>query len=149
MEDPEAISKPESGELVLTSGPSICNELCKDAIDSLKCVRGTEYPPGFQRRQRPTGLSTRIRTGCQPLVNLLVNLIKYGWDGGSKLFGFYDMDENILVEVTDTGIGIEPQHLPRVFERFYRVDKKQIQGAGRDGPGLAIVKHILKAQAGH
>ena len=75
----------------------------------------------------------------------VVNSIKYGKVEGSTTTGFYDMDENVLVEITDSGIGIEPTHLPRVFERFYRVDKSRSREAGGTGLGLAIVKHIIEA----
>ena len=84
----------------------------------------------------------RIR---QVVSNLIVNSIKYGRKGGNTLVGFYDMDENILIEITDNGIGIDPEHLTRVFERFYRVDKSRSREQGGTGLGLAIVKHIIEA----
>lgn len=84
----------------------------------------------------------RIR---QVMVNLIDNSIKYGRKGGRTKVSFYDMDENYLIEVSDNGIGIEEQHIPRLFERFYRVDKHRSRTEGGTGLGLAIVKHIIEA----
>jgi len=78
-------------------------------------------------------------------VNLIDNSIKYGKENGNTVLSFYDMDENILVEVTDDGIGMEEEHLPRLFERFYRADKHRSRDLGGTGLGLAIVKHIIEA----
>ncbi len=84
----------------------------------------------------------RIR---QVLVNLLVNSIKYGNRRGATNVGIYDMDEAVLVEVSDNGMGIPEDHLPRLFERFYRVDRSRSREEGGTGLGLAIVKHIIEA----
>lgn len=84
----------------------------------------------------------RIR---QVMVNLIDNSIKYGRKTGRTKVSFYDMDENYLIEVSDNGIGIEEQHIPRLFERFYRVDKHRSRTEGGTGLGLAIVKHIIEA----
>jgi two-component system phosphate regulon sensor histidine kinase PhoR len=81
----------------------------------------------------------------QVLINLIENSIKYGDEGGRTKVSFYDMDENILCEVSDNGIGIEANHLPRLFERFYRVDKSRSRNQGGSGLGLAIVKHIIES----
>jgi two-component system phosphate regulon sensor histidine kinase PhoR len=79
------------------------------------------------------------------LINLITNSIKYGKKGGETLIGIYDMDKDILVEISDNGIGIENKHLPRLFERFYRVDKARSRESGGTGLGLSIVKHIIEA----
>lgn len=79
------------------------------------------------------------------LINLIVNSIRYGKEGGKTTVKFYEMDENVLIEVEDSGIGMEKDHLPRLFERFYRVDKSRSRNLGGSGLGLAIVKHILDA----
>lgn len=81
----------------------------------------------------------------QVLVNLVVNALKYGKSGGEVLIGFYDMDKNILTEITDEGDGIAEEHIPRLFERFYRTDKGRSREQGGSGLGLAIVKHIIEA----
>ncbi len=73
------------------------------------------------------------------------NAIKYGGENGHVTLRFYDMDRNILCEVADDGQGIEEHHIPRLFERFYRVDSARDRNAGGTGLGLAIVKHILEA----
>jgi two-component system, OmpR family, phosphate regulon sensor histidine kinase PhoR len=81
----------------------------------------------------------------QVLTNLLSNSIKYGNKGGATEIACYDMEDNMLIEVTDNGIGIEKEHLPHLFERFYRVDKNRSREMGGTGLGLAIVKHIVEA----
>ncbi len=81
----------------------------------------------------------------QVLINLMTNSIKYGKEGGETLIGCYDMDKNILIEVSDNGIGIGKKHLPRLFERFYRVDTNRSRKYGGSGLGLSIVKHIIEA----
>ena len=81
----------------------------------------------------------------QVLVNLIVNAVKYGIQGGWVKIQFTDMDGSLMVEVEDNGIGIDEKHLPRLFERFYRVDESRSRELGGSGLGLAIVKHILDA----
>jgi two-component system phosphate regulon sensor histidine kinase PhoR len=80
----------------------------------------------------------------QVFTNLISNSIKYGKTGGKTKVRFFDMEQNILIEVADDGIGIEEPSLGRLFERFYRVDKDRSRDVGGTGLGLAIVKHILE-----
>ena len=82
---------------------------------------------------------------AQVFSNLLVNAIRYGKEGGWIEIRFYDMAENVLVEIEDNGIGISEESVPRLFERFYRVDKSRARHAGGSGLGLSIVKHIVDA----
>jgi two-component system phosphate regulon sensor histidine kinase PhoR len=82
---------------------------------------------------------------AQVLINLIENSIKYGKDGGHTRVLFFEMGENILIEVADDGGGIPSDHLPRLFERFYRVDKSRSRSEGGTGLGLSIVKHIIEA----
>src|SRR5690606_18898121 len=79
------------------------------------------------------------------LINLVTNAIKYGSDKGKVEVRFYDMDKQILTEVSDDGVGIPQEDIPRIFERFYRVDKSRSREAGGTGLGLSIVKHIIEA----
>lgn len=81
----------------------------------------------------------------QVLVNLIDNSFKYGKAGGHTYIRIYEMFEQVLVEVTDDGIGIEEKNLNRVFERFFRAEKSRSRQIGGSGLGLAIVKHIIEA----
>ena len=81
----------------------------------------------------------------QVLINLIDNSIKYGNTNGNTKVSFFDMDENILAEITDDGIGVSQPDIPRLFERFYRTDKGRSREQGGTGLGLAIVKHIIEA----
>jgi len=82
----------------------------------------------------------------QVITNLVVNSLKYGVDGGTTeiTIGFLSK-QKILVRVIDNGNGIEEKHIPRLFERFYRIDKARNRDEGGSGLGLAIVKHIIEA----
>lgn len=84
----------------------------------------------------------------QVLINLVDNAIKYTSAGGRVTVRTRVEEENIRVTVEDTGIGIPPESLPRIFERFYRVDKARGRELGGIGMGLAIVKHIVLAHGG-
>lgn len=84
----------------------------------------------------------------QVLVNLVDNAIKYTPTGGSIDVTAKSSDEGVWVEVKDTGIGIMQEHLPRIFERFYRVDKARSRESGGTGLGLSIVKNIIESLGG-
>jgi two-component system phosphate regulon sensor histidine kinase PhoR len=105
-------------------------------------------------------IRTAIKKGCekpvivfadkekirQVLINLVDNAIKYGKYGGVIAAGIYKTDEkHVLVEISDDGIGIAEEHLPRIFERFYRTDSGRSRDIGGTGLGLAICKHIIEA----
>ena len=82
----------------------------------------------------------------QVLTNLIVNSIKYGKENGYTEVAIEEYDkERIIVRVVDNGEGIEEEHLPRLFERFYRIDKNRSRKKGGSGLGLSIVKHIIEA----
>ena len=82
----------------------------------------------------------------QVLTNLIVNSIKYGKENGYTKVLLEDYNkEKVLVRIIDNGEGIEDEHLPRLFERFYRIDKNRSRKKGGSGLGLSIVKHIIEA----
>ena len=149
LEDLDSISKIESGVMTIDPEPVNIVELSNDIVDNL------------ERKAKDANVNLKVRDTedftvlCDPqkieqvLSNLLVNSINYGKDGGKTRVRFYDMGENILVEVADDGIGIKEEDLLRIYERFYRVDKSRSRHAGGSGLGLAIVKHIVEAHGGN
>jgi two-component system, OmpR family, phosphate regulon sensor histidine kinase PhoR len=120
---------------------------------ALKCINSLED----LTRERNIGLRLRNRNEKplmveadkkrieQVFVNLLMNSVNYGKNDGETRIRFYDMGDNVLVEVADNGIGMTKEHLPRLFERFYRVDKSRSRNEGGSGLGLAICKHIVES----
>ncbi len=81
----------------------------------------------------------------QVMVNLIENAIKYSEPKDSVTVQCRSGKDDVTISVKDTGIGIAPQHISRIFERFYRVDKDRSRDVGGSGLGLAIVKHIIEA----
>jgi two-component system phosphate regulon sensor histidine kinase PhoR len=98
----------------------------------------------------PDGLGARINAALleQAIINLIDNAIKYSESGRPIRIGVETLDGDVTIGVRDQGAGIEPEHLPRIFERFYRVDKARSRKLGGTGLGLAIVKHIVQAHGG-
>lgn len=147
IEDLEAISKLESGELELNFSRFNIHSLVDEVFD-LQEVRAAkrDIKLGFGRSADKSVqvLADKPRM-FQVISNLVVNSINYGKEGGKTTVSFYDMDNLVLVEVRDNGIGISEHDLPRVFERFYRADKSRSREQGGTGLGLAIVKHIIEA----
>ena len=80
----------------------------------------------------------------QVMTNLVSNAIKHSFEGGLVLVSFDESIRNVNVTVKDFGEGIPYEHVARIFERFYRVDKSRSREKGGTGLGLAIVKHILE-----
>ena len=82
----------------------------------------------------------------QVITNLIMNSIKYGVDNGTTEISIQELNVNkFIIRITDNGQGINKEHLPRLFERFYRVDKSGNRKKGGSGLGLAIVKHVIEA----
>ena len=84
------------------------------------------------------------------LSNLVSNAVRYTPQGGRiDVHAFVSTDGNLNLQVKDTGAGIPPEHLPRLTERFYRVDRSRSRESGGTGLGLAIVKHVMQRHGGH
>jgi len=147
IDDLMTISKLESGELELKPEPFNLYQMIDDVFD-LQEIRAHEKAIKLKLGKsvdRSTLVMADKKRMFQVVSNLVVNSINYGKKHGSTVVNFYDMDNRILIEVKDTGIGIAEKDLPRVFERFYRADKSRSREQGGTGLGLAIVKHIIEA----
>jgi two-component system phosphate regulon sensor histidine kinase PhoR len=98
----------------------------------------------------PAGITAKIAAQQmeQALLNLVDNAIKYTNDNGKVTINAQQKDNNVEISVKDTGSGIAKEHIPRLFERFYRVDKARSRKLGGTGLGLAIVKHIVQTHNG-
>jgi len=148
VQDLEEISKFESGVMNLNETVFDINELTREVAEFLEVKaekNNTEIviKEPENRKLKVEADKVRIR---QVLVNLVDNAINYGKpENGRIVLSFYDFHDNILIEVSDNGIGIPEELLPRIFERFFRVDKSRSREKGGTGLGLAIVKHIIEA----
>jgi two-component system phosphate regulon sensor histidine kinase PhoR len=149
VEDLLLISQYEGGELKLESERFDIHQLTREVFDSLK-MQASLRDIRFQFKEEcdmPFFVDADKSRISQVLYNLITNAIKYGREHGYVFVGFYVMEDLLLTEVSDNGAGIEKEHLSRLFERFYRVDKARSRDGGGTGLGLSIVKHIIEAHA--
>jgi two-component system, OmpR family, phosphate regulon sensor histidine kinase PhoR len=148
MIDLDEISKLESGEQLLYKQNFVIQELIREVFDSLSIKTVKKH------------INCSIKKGCeapitvfadkekirQVLINLVENSFKYGKTDGNIIASIYKTaGEYVLIEVSDDGIGIDEEHLNRIFERFYRTDAARSRDKGGTGLGLAICKHIIEA----
>ncbi|MCW3106299.1 MAG: phosphate regulon sensor protein PhoR [Segetibacter sp.] len=146
--DLDEITKLESGEQPLNKVQFIIQDLIKEIYESLSIKTAAK------------NIKTSIKKGCeqpvavyadkekikQVIINIVSNSTKYGKENGHIVSSIYKTDgKHVLVEVSDDGVGIAEEHLPRIFERFYRTDRGRSRDVGGTGLGLAICKHIIEA----
>ena len=147
VKDLEDISKYETGALNLKKEPFDLHELVKDIVSNMS-IYADEQDITMQihyDKHMPIMVYADKSRIEQVLVNLISNSIKYGKYSGVTDIQFYDLDEQILTEVTDNGPGIEEADIPRLFERFFRAEKSRARKMGGTGLGLSIVKNIIEA----
>lgn len=147
VEDLESITKLESGELKLNFVDFDLVRLTEEVFE-LAQMLASERNITLQfatKNDKPVMVHADKKRIMEVMNNLVGNGIKYGKKKGNVKVGFYDLHETILIEVSDNGIGMDKSELPRVFERFYRVDKSRSREQGGTGLGLSIVKHIIEA----
>jgi two-component system phosphate regulon sensor histidine kinase PhoR len=115
-------------------------------LESEAAVRGVSLRAGELDASRVMGHRIRLE---QAFVNLLDNAVKFNRPGGEVQIKTHRTgDGKVRVIVSDTGIGIPSEDLPRIFERFYRVDKARSREVGGTGLGLSIVKHVIERMSG-
>jgi two-component system phosphate regulon sensor histidine kinase PhoR len=148
IKDLDMITKLEVGDLRLQVEPFDIVELISNVFDLLEMKAAKKkitltFDMDYTQPIMVKGDKERIQ---QVLSNLIVNSIKYGHLKGTTEVSIENLIKNkVIVRVTDNGEGIDEEHLPRLFERFYRVDKSGSRKEGGSGLGLAIVKHIIEA----
>lgn len=148
VSDLDEISRLESGEQPLQKKNFIIQDVIKEVFESLSI------------KTAKNNIKCSIKKGCetpvvvyadkekikQVIINLVSNSTKYGNVDGNIVASIYIPDsKHALVEISDDGIGIAEEHLPRIFERFYRTDRGRSREVGGSGIGLAIAKHIIEA----
>jgi len=148
VKDLDMITKLEVGDLRLNVTTFDIVDLVRSVFDLLEMKAAKKkislmFDIDYKQPILVKGDEERIQ---QVLTNLVVNSIKYGHQNGTTEISIERLIKNkVIVRVTDNGEGIGKEHLPRLFERFYRVDKSGSRKEGGSGLGLSIVKHIIEA----
>jgi len=155
-EDLLTLARVESGETRFETEPVAPLELLRDAEESFREIaRGHGVELKINEDEGKSGsveslpLVRADREAIhQVFANLIDNAMKYGRTGGGIVLGAHSFQRGVEFYVQDFGAGISSEHLPRLFERFYRVDKARSRESGGTGLGLAIAKHIVRAHGG-
>jgi two-component system, OmpR family, phosphate regulon sensor histidine kinase PhoR len=147
-EDLLTLARVESGEKEFVFASVPASQLLQEALQSFREMarsRGVELAIESSSERC---VSADVDAVQQVLANLVDNALKYGGAGGKVFLGAREAEGSVEFYVRDLGAGIASEHLPRLFERFYRVDKARSRESGGTGLGLAIAKHIILAHGG-
>jgi two-component system phosphate regulon sensor histidine kinase PhoR len=149
VEDLESINKLETGELKPHFSVFDIVKIAEEVIEMEQRLSKERkiWLTFTDKPDKPLMVKADRKRIIEVLTNLVVNGLKYGKKNGFVKIGFYDFDDKIVIEVSDNGIGIDKKDLPRIFERFFRVDKSRSREQGGTGLGLSIVKHIIEAHS--
>src|SRR6185437_1825236 len=148
VDDLDEITKLESGEQLLYKQNFVIQDVIKEVFESLSIKADEKKIKCFIKKgcELPLTVFADKEKIRQVLINLIDNSIKYGKNNGTIEGSAYKIDgKKILVEISDDGNGISEEHLPRIFERFYRTDLARTRKVGGSGLGLSIAKHIIEA----
>ncbi len=148
LDDLDEIARLESGQLQLNKTNFIIQDLLKDVYETL-FLKAKEKSIRFAVKkgcELPLGVFADKEKIRQVFTNLVDNAIKYSNDNDLIEASFYNVDgKHVLIEISDEGVGIPEEHIPRIFERFYRTDLARSRKEGGSGLGLSICKHIVEA----
>ncbi len=147
-EDLLTLARVESGEKQFTFAAVPASQLLRDTQQNFREIARSRGVELLIETSSDRCVSADVDAVHQVLTNLVDNALKYGGTGGKVLLGTRETDGTIEFYVRDLGPGIASEHLPRLFERFYRVDKARSCESGGTGLGLAIAKHIVHAHGG-
>ncbi len=148
VEDLLELSRLESQELKLAREPLDVNPAAQRALEAVRPKAEARQIEIHVRLPVPLTVRGDEHGLEQVLLNLLDNAVKYTPQGGQVTLSGRAHPDRVELWVRDTGVGIEARHLPRIFERFYRVDKGRSREMGGTGLGLSIVKHLVNAMGG-
>jgi heavy metal sensor kinase len=137
----------DSGEQQLECRPFDLSRVAGDCVAMIRPL-ADERRIAMHMDLPPTSLTGDPDRLGQVITNLLTNAIRYNHEHGQVVIAVHSMSEEIILSVSDTGVGIPPEHLPHIFERFYRVDVARARKDGGTGLGLAICKSIIEAHHG-
>lgn len=148
VDDLLTLGQVESRQATLPKEPIPIEVFLKEQISRLQPLANA-HRVTLKLEDAPSGVLLADRNQLvQAVGNLIDNAIKYNHPGGQVAVRALLRDDQCQVEVADTGIGIPPEDLPRIFERFFRVDKARSRETGGTGLGLSIVKHVAEAHGG-
>jgi two-component system phosphate regulon sensor histidine kinase PhoR len=146
LDDLDQITRMETENLRLEIRSFDIVELLKESFETFELIgKEKNFNLNFEKSFSAKYVQADRNKMGQVFTNLISNAISYGKENGELKVSIFDIEDRYLLEFKDNGPGIEPHHLSRLFERFYRVEKSRNRNEGGSGLGLAIAKHIVES----